>query len=111
MDCDGKGAGEHHAGVVLVFQLFRRDHAARLCLLSGGSRVHFGPGDRSRDLHAQSLFYLAWQAHGQAQSSSPSLMRCGAVRLKDLTLTEQLVLALSLIFFCMLIVDPLMLVQ
>jgi lipid-A-disaccharide synthase-like uncharacterized protein len=23
MGCDGKGAGEHHAGVVLVFQLLR----------------------------------------------------------------------------------------
>jgi membrane-associated phospholipid phosphatase len=33
------------------------------------------------------------------------------VRLKDLTLAEQLVLALSLIFLCMLIVDPLMLEQ
>ena len=33
------------------------------------------------------------------------------MRLKDLTLAEQLVLALSLIFLCMLIVDPLMLEQ
>jgi membrane-associated phospholipid phosphatase len=38
-------------------------------------------------------------------------MRGGTVRLKDLTLAEQLVLALSLIFLCMLIVDPLMLEQ
>jgi undecaprenyl-diphosphatase len=38
-------------------------------------------------------------------------MRGEGVRLKDLTLTEQLVLALSLIFLCMLIVDPLMLEQ
>ena len=38
-------------------------------------------------------------------------MRGGTLRLKDLTLAEQLVLALSLIFLCMLIVDPLMLEQ